>query len=397
MDGRIRQLTEVMLRKYGVSPTHALSVPGRVELGGNHTDHNRGKVLAAAVDLDMTAVAAPLDDPFLIAYSEADGERRIDLTQLDPVPAERLTSRALMRGVVRNLQSDFKTGGLLIVYDSQILPGAGLASSAAFEILIGGAISAVYNDGSIPPLALARAGQASEVRDFGKPSGLMDQLASVTGGVVAIDFALDEPVIESLPFDLEATGCRLVIVNTGGSHTDLTDAYNRIPDEMHSIAAVFNERDLQAVKPSAFLAGIKALRALGNDRAVLRAFHFFAETARVPAMLAALQSNDMNGYFALVRASGQSSALWLQNTKIEGMPEHQPLHIALALSEHFLGNEGAARVQGGGFAGTIQAYVRLNRVDDYMAFMDDVFGDSSCTVVRLRTAGLTMKTLDAGQ
>lgn len=392
-ENRSQELTVLFMARYGQRPTHFVSAPGRVELGGNHTDHNGGRVLAASVNLDMQAVACPLPDHQFVLYSAERGEHRLDLTTLDKRQAEAHSSSGLIRGICHYLQAaGYAVGGMCVCMDSRVLTGSGLSSSAAFETLIGGLVSALYNDGNIPAITIAKVGQLAENHYFDKPSGLMDQLASAVGGVIAIDFKEEDPAIEAIPFDLEAHGYALVIVDSHSSHANLTPAYAAVPGEMKAMAAQFGQDRLRDVAPADFFAAIPALRKLGNDRAVLRAIHFYEENDRVPVMLDALRQDDLKGYFQLVRDSGQSSNTVLQNTRVEGRYEDQPIPLALALSDYFLQGEGAARIQGGGFAGTIQVYVPLSRIDDYIAFMDGILGAGSCTVVRFRETGVVTAT-----
>lgn len=393
MTTRLSTLVRTISDRYGLRPTHVVSSPGRVELGGNHTDHNGGRVLSAAVDRDMLAVIAPFEEPKVIVYSAARGEKTIDIKDLSRVPEETGHSPALIRGVLHVAnERGYKTGGMVLVMHSDVLPGSGLSSSAAFENLISASQSALYNDRAIEPIELAKIGQLAENEFFGKPSGLMDQLTSAVGGVMSIDFKQAEPEISAIPFALESYGYRLVIVNTKSSHANLTSAYAAITDEMRLIANAFGEDVLGAVDRDDFYRRIAELRSLGNDRAVLRAHHFFEENERVPRMLDALKEGGLDRFFDLVRASGQSSVSMLQNTRVEGEPHKQPIMLALALTEYFLGNVGAARIQGGGFAGTIQAYVPLNKVDDYIACIDRVFGEDSADAVSFRDEGVTLTT-----
>ncbi|HHT45038.1 MAG TPA: galactokinase [Fastidiosipila sp.] len=387
---RLSTLLECFRVRYHTEPTHIVSSPGRVELGGNHTDHNGGKVLSAAVDLDMLALVAPLADEKIIVYAEARGEQIIDITDLTYVPDERGHSPSLIRGVLYFLkEKGYKTGGMLVVMHSDVLPGSGLSSSAAFENLIVASQSALYNNSMIEATEIAKISQLAENDFFGKPCGLMDQLTSVVGGVLMIDFAKDDPEIASIPFDLEAHGYRLIVVNTKSSHADLTPTYAKITEEMRFIADALGGDILGEVDPDRFYAEIARLRMLGNDRAVLRAHHFFAENERVPKMLQALSDDQLARYFSLVRESGMSSSLILQNTRIDSEPMNQPITLALAMSDHFLAGDGAARIQGGGFAGTIQAYVPLEKTAEYIDFMNGIFGENSCAAVRFRKEGVT--------
>jgi len=367
-----------------------VSVPGRTELGGNHTDHNHGVVLAAGVHFDCLALAAPTDDGCIRVRSEGFAEAiEVRLDDLEPRPEEHGTPVALVRGVAHALRAEgWAVAGFEACVAGDVPMGAGLSSSAAFEVCMGRVVSELHNGGGIDPVTLARCGRAAENVHFGKPCGLMDQLACACQGVVSIDFENPEfPVVRTIDFDFEAAGYRLVVVDTGGSHADLTPDYAAIPEEMGRAARVLGRETARGLAMADVLAAAPELRRRAGDRAVLRLIHFIEESDRAVAMAGALRRADMAGYLALVRASGDSSWRLLQNCFSPSAPLTQPIPLALALTERFLGGEGAWRIQGGGFAGTIQAYVPVDRFDGYRAFMARVFGPGSVLPIRVRRPG----------
>jgi len=365
------------------------SAPGRTELGGNHTDHNHGKVLAAAVQLEAAAVAEPLDGRIELRSKGWDKPFAVDLSDLSLRPDERGTSEALLRGVAYQFQQrGYRWGGFRATVESTVLAGSGLSSSAAFEVLAGSILNSLYNGGKLPPPEIAVIGQAAENLHFGKPCGLMDQMSSAVGGIVAIDFG-KRPVFEKLEVDFAEHGWSLCIVNTRGDHADLIEEYASIPGEMKAVAAQFGQDVLREVDEAEFYRQLpKLVRGLSH-RAVLRAIHFFGENRRVDAMVAALKEGKLNTYLDLVNESGRSSAEILQNVYTPRHPETQPISLALALTERFIEGEGACRVHGGGFAGTIQAYIPWRRREEYAKTMDAVFGAGSVVELQVRpqTAG----------
>ncbi|MBR0373873.1 MAG: galactokinase [Mogibacterium sp.] len=381
------------------------SAPGRSEIGGNHTDHQRGEVLAAAVNRDVIAVVRPFAESVVRIYPEGFDmvevaldvpdcafdapDRALDAPALTPSEEEQGTVRALVKGVLAGLRDrGYQIGGFEAYTVSSVPVGAGLSSSAAYETLIGTVLSGLYNDGKVPSAEVAAVGQFAENVFFGKPCGLMDQMASSVGGMIHVDFADPAaPVVEQVPFDLRGHGYALCITNTGGSHADLTDDYAAVPAEMRRVAASFGKEVLRDVDAAAVLADIEALRAAAGDRSVLRALHFFAENDRVRGEVAALRGDDMDAFLRLVTASGNSSFKYLQNVYTNSDVQHQSISLALALSEHVLGGRGACRVHGGGFAGTVQAFVPDDMVAAYRAQMDAVFGAGACSVLQVRPCG----------
>lgn len=369
------------------------SVAGRSELSGNHTDHNHGCVIAASIDLDIIAVAAPRADSVIRIKSEGFPEDVVDLTEFTAPKKERFErSDALIAGMAAGfLKEGFAVGGFDAYTTSNVLKGSGISSSAAFEDMVGNILNYIYNDGKISNVEIAKLAQYAENVFFGKPCGLMDQVACAVGGIVAIDFAdPKQPVIEKIDFDMSGAGYNLCIVNTGGNHADLTGDYASVPAEMKAVAACFGKPVLREVEEEKVLSSIAELREKTNDRAVMRALHFYAENRRVAAQKAALKAGDLGAFFELVIASGRSSFCYLQNVFTTKNPAEQGLSLALCLAERALaGKKAAWRVHGGGFAGTIQAFVPNDAVETFRATMDSAFGKGACMVLRIRPVGAT--------
>ena len=378
---------------YGDGEISLYSVAGRSELSGNHTDHNHGCVVAASIDLDIIAVARKRDDSVIRIKSEGFPEDVVDFYAYNaPVEAKFGTSESIIAGMCAGfLKNGHAIGGFDAYTTSNVLKGSGLSSSAAFEDMVGNILSHEYNDGKVDNVEIAKLAQYAENVFFGKPCGLMDQVACAVGGIVAIDFAdPTAPVIDKLDFDLSAHGYNLCIVNTGGNHADLTDDYASVPAEMKAVAAHFGKAVLRNVNKAELVAAIPALREKVGDRAILRALHFMEENERVGAQKNALTAGDLGAFFELVKASGRSSFCYLQNVYTTKNLTEQGLSLALCLAESFLGDKKAAwRVHGGGFAGTIQSYVPTELVEDYRALMDGVFGEGKCIVLRIRPVGAT--------
>jgi galactokinase len=372
------------------------TAPGRTELGGNHTDHNNGRVLAAAINLEAAAVAQPCEG--MIELHSAGWEKTfvVQLDDLGPNRAEAGSTEALLRGVAAGFHGrGHRIGGFRACVESSVPQGSGLGSSAAFEILAGTILNSLYNDGQVDPVQLAVIGQEAENIHFGKPCGLMDQISSSLGGIVTIDFLHPSlPQIRQVKLDWEAKGWALCIVDTKGSHADLTHDYASIRSEMNLVAQCFGQRVLREVNPDQFWAGIAGLRNRLGDRALLRASHFFEENQRVENMVNAIEADDFDTYLDLVNASGHSSAEFLQNVTPQGAVKDQAIPLGMALTRKFLKGEGACRVHGGGFAGAIQAYVPLNASREYAKTMEAVFGPGSVhnLTVRPERAGETFLT-----
>lgn len=368
------------------------SAPGRTEVGGNHTDHQHGRVLAAAVNLDIIAAAVKRDDNIVVLkskeYSKVD---EVDISDLEVVEAERERSASLIRGICAGcVNRGYKVGGFNAYTISSVLKGSGLSSSAAFEVLVTTIINHFYNNGEIDAVTVAQISQYAENVYFGKPSGLMDQTASSVGGFTAIDFNDPKaPVLEKIDFDLTKYGYNLCIVDTKGNHADLTNEYASIPVEMKAIAAHYGKDVLRDVDETAVYADLKVLREKYGDRAVLRALHFFDDNRRAKEEADALKAGDFETFKNIVIASGRSSLMKLQNVFACSAPQEQGLTMALAVTERILEGKGAYRVHGGGFAGTIQAYVPNELLDEYKTAIEAVFGEGACYVLSIRSAGGT--------
>ena len=369
---------------FGRKPQYLFSAPGRTEIGGNHTDHQLGRVLAGAVSLETVAAVAENGENLVRVLSEGYPLCEIDLSDLAIRPEEFGTTKALIRGVAAG--TGLKKGFDAYV-TSTVLPGSGLSSSAAFEVLLG-TIASRLSGAGLTAVEIAQLGQRVENEYFGKPCGLMDQMASSVGGIITIDFADPEkPVVEHLDFDFAACGHALCIIDSGADHADLTDEYAAIPREMKAVAAVFGKDVLRQVNPAEFFARLNEVRAAAGDRASMRAMHFFADNRRVAEQVAALRAGNFEEFLRLVNESGRSSWLYLQNVVPAGYTAHQELAVALALAEHLLGGRGACRVHGGGFAGTIQAFVPLDMLEEFRAGMEAVLGEGSCHVLSIRPEG----------
>ena len=367
------------------------SVPGRSELSGNHTDHNRGAVLAGAIDRDIIAVAAKTDDGIIRLKSEGYPEDTVVLSESgDPDAYANYSSAALIAGVANGLARRGETlGGFVAYTTTEVLKGSGISSSAAFEVMIGNILNHLYCDGRVENAELAKIAQYAENVYFGKPSGLMDQMACAVGGFVAIDFAdPSEPIIEPIDFSLTDAGYDLVIVNTGGNHADLNEDYASVPAEMKAIASYFGREVLRGVTEGELLQNAPLLRVAAGDRALLRALHFVRENERVKAQGEALRKGQISDFLCGVLASGDSSFKYLQNVYTTKNVGEQGLSLALALTEGVLAGKGCAwRVHGGGFAGTIQAFVKRELSEDYVAVMNSVFGDGAAMRLSIRARG----------
>ncbi len=382
-------LLEDFLLRYGNREIILVSAPGRVEIGGNHTDHQHGCVLAAAIQLDIIAVVSPNVDLSVRLKSKGFPEDRLTLDDLTPREGEKNTSTALIRGVAAGFQNlGGRIGGFDACTTSDVPKGSGISSSAAFEVLIAAIFNHLYNGGLISHTDEAKIGQYAENVYFGKPSGLMDQLASATGGFVGIDFKDPKnPVITPVEFDFAKTGYAFCIVDTGGSHADLTGEYAAIKNEMCDVAGHFGKQVLREVDEAQFLAEIAAVRQKCGDRAVLRALHYFADTKRAELEKEALQKNDIEQFLRLVNESGRSSFMYNQNAYSISDPAFQGIGVGLALTERFLNGVGACRLQGGGFGGTIQVFLPDEMLVDYQREIEKVFGEGSCKPMRIRADG----------
>jgi galactokinase len=366
------------------------SAPGRTEIGGNHTDHQHGHVLAASVNLDIIAAARPNGTQQIRLQSEGFAMSVVDLTDLNPLPSEENHSNALIRGVAARFhQLGYSVAGFDAYMASNVLQGSGLSSSAAFEVLIGNIINTLFADSQVDPVTIAKIGQYAENVHYGKPCGLMDQMASAVGGIIAIDFGDPaQPVVDPVDFDFAGSGMALCIIDSGADHGDLTDEYAAIPREMKAVARQFGMDYLRQVDESVLLANLATVRQVTGDRAVLRALHYFADDRRVALQSDALRRQDSALFKQLVLESGRSSIACLQNIVATGSIEEQSVALVLALCERSLAPVGGAwRVHGGGFAGTVQAFVPRDHVAEFKQIVEQAFGPGSCHVLTIRPVG----------
>ena len=374
---------------FGGKPQYYFSAPGRTEIGGNHTDHQGGRVLAAAVDLDTRAAVARNADGRIRIQSRGYPLCEIDLNSLGPRKEEKNSTTALIRGVTAGFRGvGCAVEGFDAYCESTVLPGSGLSSSAAFEVLVETILNFLFFSEKMTAPEIARIGQMAENIYFGKPCGLMDQMASAVGNLVEMNFLnQDQPEIRPVSFDFSTCGHALCIIDTRASHADLTGDYAAIPEEMWKICHYFGKNLLSQVPEEAFYAALPRLRTECGDRAVLRAMHFFEENKRVVKQVSALESGDFETFLSLVRESGQSSWMYLQNVIPAGASWRQDMALALACCGHFLVDRGAFRVHGGGFAGTVQAFVPEDLLKSFQEGMDGIFGAGACHVLSIRPQG----------
>ena len=387
---RYSDAVDAFVALYGKADSLSIfSVAGRSEICGNHTDHNHGKVLAASIDLDIIAVAAKTDDGIIRIKSAGFPEDVVNIGKLSPVEAEKGKSSALIRGVCDGfVKNGHVIGGFSAYTTSDILGGSGLSSSAAFEDMVGTILNTFYNNGSVGYIELSQISQYAENAHFGKPCGLMDQVACAAGGFVYIDFESPAaPKASRVEFDLAGHGFALCIVNTGGSHADLTDDYAAVPAEMKAVAAFFGKPVLRGLDEDLLLQNAAALREKTGDRAILRALHFLRENERVTCLMQALSDGNLSDFLSIIKESGRSSAELLQNYYSPKMPEEQGISLACAIAEALLGKDGAWRVHGGGFAGTMQAFVPYDKLAAFRSRMEPVFGKGSVTELSVRPLG----------
>ncbi|TFG82397.1 MAG: galactokinase [Erysipelotrichales bacterium] len=365
-----------------------ISAPGRTEIGGNHTDHQRGRVLAAAIDRDVLILAATTQTSIARCRSDGFVIQDVDLSDREVHDSEKFTTEALIRGVSARIRAlDFITGGFDAVIASTVLTGSGMSSSAAFEVALGTLFNNLYNEGKIPAATIAKIGQAAENIYFKKPCGIMDQMTSAVGGFVGIDFFdPNHAEVQKIDFDFATCGYTLCLVDTGSSHQDLSQEYAEMPRDMKRVAEYFEEEVLSEVDPNRFFEDIAKLRPITGDRAILRAMHFFQETERVVAEIDTLSSGDFQAFLELMIESGRSSYMYNQNV-INPKAQEQSLGLALALSESYLKGRGAWRVHGGGLAGTIQVIVKNEDLAGYRQMIEEVFAKGSCHVMRIRSEG----------
>ena len=379
------------LEIYGEREAELFSVPGRSEISGNHTDHNFGKVLAGSINLDIIAVSSKTDDGVIKIKSKGFPEDVIDTNSYtSPVESDFFKSGALIAGMAKAFTDNgYEKGGYIAYTTSNVFKGSGLSSSAAFEVMVGNILNYFYNDGKVDNVEIAKMAQFSENVFFGKPCGLMDQMACAVGGFVNIDFENPKaPIINKIDFDLSGAGYSLCIVNTGGNHADLNDDYASVPAEMKSVAAFFGKKVLRELDKETVLNNVAPLRERVGDRAILRAIHFFNENCRVDVQAEALKNKDTAKFLEYVIKSGNSSYMFLQNVFTTKNVAEQGLSLALCITDSTLSGTGAAwRVHGGGFAGTIQAFVPHAYVEAYRSAIDSAFGKGACHVLRIRPYG----------
>ncbi len=388
---RISVLLDSFVKVFGDGETRIFSVPGRSEIIGNHTDHNGGMVIAAAVDKDAVSIAKPNDEGIIRVLSEGYKMESIRICDCsDPRNFDKYSSAALIAGVVDSFaKHGYNVGGFDAYVSSDVMPGSGISSSAAYEVSIGNILSGLYNGGSISAVELAKMAQYAENVYFGKPSGLMDQMACAVGGFVYIDFSSkDDPIVESMDFSLADEGYRLCIINTGGSHADLNDDYASVPEEMIGVARMLGKKRLADVSEEEIISSASSLRRSVGDRAILRALHFARENKRVTEARQAIAEKDVDRFLRVVTASGNSSFKYLQNVYTNKKVDEQGLSLALALADGYLdGRPGACRVHGGGFAGTVQVFVRDEDLGGLKALVRGVFGRGSVMVLNVRPKG----------
>lgn len=365
------------------------SAPGRTEIGGNHTDHQHGCVLAAGIDLDILGASVPNGRKEIRFFSEGYGLETIDLTCMDVQKEEINTSASLIRGIAARLtQKGFEIKGFDVYAISNVLKGSGLSSSAAFEVLIGTIMNGLFCNGQVSAVEIAQIGQYAENVYFGKPSGLMDQTASSVGNIVAIDFFdTEKPVVKKIDFEFAKTGYSLCIIDSGADHADLTDEYASIPKEMKAVAGYFNKEYLRQVDKGVLIENIANVRKVVGDRAVIRALHFYEDNDKAVLEAQQLENGDFNGFLQTVRKSGYSSYMYLQNVSVTGSIKNQEVAYALAVCHELLGERGAFRVHGGGFAGTVQAFVPNDMLNEFKTAAEKMIGNGCCHVLSIRPVG----------
>ncbi|MBR3767836.1 MAG: galactokinase [Clostridia bacterium] len=389
---RFLHITHLFEDKFGDrEDIRFFSAPGRTEVCGNHTDHNHGQVLAAAINLDAVACAVKTDDHYIRVYSENYPGDIIDINILEPQAKEFEKSASLVRGVAARFKElGYNIGGIDCVTVNNVLKGSGMSSSASFEVLVGTMLSYLYNDGKVSPVEIAKIAQYAENKFFGKPCGLMDQMACSVGSFVQIDFKNPEtPVITPVEFDFSSCGHALCIVDTRADHADLTDDYAAIRREMEAVAEYFGKTCLREITEEDVLSNIAGIKEKLGERPLLRAIHFFEDNKRVEKEAEALKNGDFEAFKALTVASGYSSYMYNQNVFSSSAPLSQPVSLALAVSEVILKGKGAWRVHGGGFAGTIQAFVPDSLLNEYKKSMEAIFGEGSCYILAIRPFGGT--------
>lgn len=374
---------------FGTDDVEIYSAPGRTEVCGNHTDHQNGMVLAASINLDAIAIVGKSNHHTIEIKSEGYPLLQFDFNHLDMIETEKETTTALVKGVLSKMKNEgYQIGPFKAYITSDVFSGSGLSSSAAFESLIGTIISGLFNNMSISPVEIAMIGQYAENIYFGKPCGLMDQMACSVGDFVHIDFKNPErPAVNKIEFDIAEKGYSLCIVDTKGSHANLTDDYAAIPTEMKEIADFFNKEHLSEITKQDFIENLPNIYGKASDRSILRAFHFFNENERVAKAAQMLSEDNFEAFLSIIKESGTSSYQFLQNVYSNKYEQTQPVPITLAMSEYFLGNHGVCRVHGGGFAGTIQAFVTTDFVPEYKKQIEKILGEGTCHILKIRKYG----------
>lgn len=388
-ENRIQNVMDGFQKTYGKRNPRIFSAPGRTEIGGNHTDHQHGCVLAAAVDLDILAAALPNDTKTIRVFSEGFAPDTVDITNLEAKKEEKNTSASLIRGMAaKAIEMGYQIEGFDVYATSNVLKGSGLSSSAAFEVLLGTVMNALFCEGKISPVQIARMGQYAENYYFGKMSGLMDQTASAVGGVVAIDFQNNQiPKVRKLDFDFENTGYHLCIIDSGADHADLSNQYSAIPLEMRQVAKELGTEVLRDANPKQFVVNLSQIRSQVGDRAVFRALHFFRDNQRAIDEALSLEKGNIAHFLSLVNQSGISSLMYLQNVSVEGSVKNQEVLYTLMACDILLDGKGAFRVHGGGFAGTVQAFVPNEMLAEFKNGINAMVGEGSCHVLSIRMAG----------
>lgn len=385
---RYQKAIDKFIELYGDQDIEIYSAPGRSEVGGNHTDHQNGCVLAAAINLDIIAVVSKTNESIKILSDDYDIEP-VYINDLDKKDTELGTSKGLVRGVCAKFNElSYKIGGFNAYMTSEVLQGSGLSSSAAFEVIVGTILSGLYNEMAIDPVKIAQIGQYAENVYFGKPCGLMDQCASSVGSLINIDFRdTRQPLVKKVDVDFSKFKHSLCIIDTKGSHADLTDEYAAVPREMKKVAQYFHKEVLREVDEEDFYTELPNIREKCGDRVVLRAMHLFAENKKVDLQVKALSDGDFDEFKKWIQASGDSSFKYLQNVYANCDVQNQSVSVALALTERLLNGHGVCRVHGGGFAGTIQAFVEDDYVQTYKDGIEKYFGKDSCHVLKVRKYG----------
>ena len=388
---RYSKLKANFKKHFGEAEVKYFSAPGRTEISGNHTDHNNGIVIAASINLDSIACVTESDAGIEVYSDGFNKPFKVDLEKLNPLEKETGTTYALIRGIAAGLlEKGYKIGGFKACITSDVLIGSGLSSSASIEVLIGTIFNHLYNDGKIPAEEIAKIGQFAENKFFEKPCGLMDQMACATGGIISIDFKdKNKPVVKRINFDFDREGYSLLFVHTGGSHTNLTDDYAAIPEEMKNVASALCKDVCREIDFDYFIQNIFKIRGKVSDRAILRAYHFLKENERVNQQINALNKNDFKNFLELVNESGASSFKWLQNIYSGNDVKYQPVSLALAMAENFINElgEGACRIHGGGFEGTIQVFLPSSAANDFTKYIKGIFKDFSVLDLTIRQAG----------